>query len=482
MLACAPEPLNDPPMPRLVSIVLVTTCLTSSTFALQADQEEWWRKPRPAYQTLRQDEDWSVLLREPAQDPWDPLKLIRLDDAGDTYASIGGSARVRGERWRGYGFSESDDADDEYLLSRAILHLDLHFGRHARLYAEGRTAQSTERSLPGGHGPTDVDYLDLQQLFVDVSGDVRGLETVTLRPGRQMLSFGNERLVSPLEWDNAMRTWDGVTLSATVLGWWVTSFWALFVPVDPSDLNELEEDEKLFGFYATRPRKPTEVSADAYWLVNRRSDQSFNGTTGREDRHTVGLRLYGRTRHGLDYEFEGAYQTGELNTELIDAFMLTYEAGYTLTAFDTRGWVAFDYASGDDEPGGSVQTFSQLYPDSHDYLGITDTIGRQNITDGSAGLDWTPRSNVEVNFAGHVFWLATENDALYDASGTAVRAGGTASERYVGTELDLTASIRTGKHLEWSLGYGHFFTGSAVRQSGSSEDTDFFYIGAEYVF
>lgn len=481
MLACAPEPLNGPPMSSLAKIVLVASCLASPALAQEDTPNEWWPEPRPTYQVLRQNEDWSVLLREPQQDVWDPVKFIRLDDDGDAFASIGGSARVRGEGWRGFGFE--DGADDEYALSRALLHMDLHIGPHVRLFAEGRTAQSTERSLPGGHRPGDVDYLDVQQLFVDIAAsDLGDVDSVTLRPGRQLLSFGSERLVSPLDWSNAMRTWDGVSLAATAYEWTVTAFWALFVPIDSTDLNEEEADEKLFGLYATRPADRDEVSTDAYWLVNRRVGQSFNGTTGREDRHTLGLRLWGQTRLGIDYELEGAFQTGELNTEHISAFMLSYEAGYTLEALAARGWVGFDYASGDEEPGGSVQTFSQLYPNSHDHLGITDAIGRQNITDGSAGIEWTPRSNLELNLAGHVFWLANENDALYDATGTAVRAGGTASSRFIGTELDLTAKLYTGDHLVWSLGYGHFFTDSALRQSGSSEDVDFFYVGTEYVF
>ena len=67
---------------------------------------------------------------------------------------------------------------------------------------------------------------------LDVSWPMGGMETVesilnvvlpvwddatlTLRPGRQMLLFGKQRLVSPLDWSNTMRAWDGVSSTLDV--------------------------------------------------------------------------------------------------------------------------------------------------------------------------------------------------------------------------------------------------------------------------
>ena len=38
-----------------------------------------------------------------------------------------------------------------------------------------------------------------------------GDSTLRLRPGRQMLSFGAQRLISPLPWANVWRSWEGLT-------------------------------------------------------------------------------------------------------------------------------------------------------------------------------------------------------------------------------------------------------------------------------
>ena len=47
--------------------------------------------------------------------------------------------------------------------------------------------------------------------------------------------------------------------------------------------------------------------------------------------------------------------------------------------------------SGDDEPGGDVETFNQLFPLGHAYFGYIDLIGRQNALDLHFDLKVAPR-------------------------------------------------------------------------------------------
>ena len=108
---------------------------------------------------------------------------------------------------------------------------------------------------------------------------------------------------------------------------------------------------------------------------------TFNGTTGHEDRYTIGGRVFGAS-HGFDYEVENAYQFGHVGSGDVSAWMIATEGGYTLKApLTPRLWLGFDYASGDDGAGGDVGTFNQLFPLGHAYFGYIDAVGRQNIVD-----------------------------------------------------------------------------------------------------
>ena len=123
---------------------------------------------------------------------------------------------------------------------------------------------------------------------------------------------------------------------------------------------------------------------DLYFLGygNRAATVMFNGTTGPENRYTVGGRLWGDIGEtSLDYDFEGAYQFGSVGPGNVSAYMLGTSLGYTFTksSWRPRFWVGYEMGSGDRDTGGDVNTFNQLYPLGHAYFGYIDIVGRQNV-------------------------------------------------------------------------------------------------------
>ena len=441
----------------------------------------------PKYQFLRHREDWSVLAgpdRGHTGDFWDPIKFIPLTDDGSIWVSFGGHARIRVENWHNFGFNDFDD--DTFLLTRFLFHADTHVGENIRVYAEGKGAFSTERDLAGGRRGLDADELDLQQLFADFTLPI-GESTLTLRPGRQMLLLGNQRLVSPLGWSNTLRTWDGVSAILESGDWTVTGFWAQFVPVKKFSFNDTDAHNELFGIYATGRCPYTGIQMDVYYLGLDRDPAAagaFNGTTGSEDRDTLGGQIWGdigQTR--FDYELEGAYQTGSVGASDIDAWMIASEVGLTLPDIPgkPRLHVGFDYASGDETPGGDVETFNHLFPLGHAYLGYIDAVGRQNILDIRSGVSFKTLEKLTVKISGHLFWLADDADSLYNAGGRArTRNSGTSKE--VGQEIDLLMIYPIDRHTTAKFGYSHFFASNYIDDSGNSSDIDFIYLILQYTF
>lgn len=435
---------------------------------------------RPQFRFLRQDEDWSKFVA--GSDPFDPLKRISLNDDGSVWLSIGGRAEGRVESWKNFAFGAPDD-DDTFILSRVLLHGDLHLGEHFRLFAEGKTAQSTERDLPGGRRTLDMDTLALQQLFAETPLEFSEENELVLRGGRQMISLGRQRLISPLPWGNTLRTWDGLRGDLTTGDWVTTALAASFVPVDKTEPNTPDRDQLLFGLYAHRDGDAPGRGTELYWLANTRGDITVNGSTGDARRHTLGTRLWHRMDSGMDVEFEGAGQVGTVGDADVLAGFATLELGYRPeSSWDHRWFLGLDWASGDNRAGGDVQTFDQLYPLGHAYLGYMDYIGRQNIVGANAGISWWPVPRCELRAAVHSFWLESLDDALYNAGGGVLRAPGNFSTHHVGYEFDLLARRPLGRHWNGYAGYSHFFSGGALEDSGPSRDADFFYLGLGFTF
>ena len=453
-----------------IGMVIAISCASST----------WAQDSIPPFQNLRLEEDWSQYPEGGADSLFDPLKKIELSDK--VWMSIGGELRTRFELWNNFGFNDAND--DAFTQYRVFLHTDLHAGEHWRFFLEGRFSGLTERDLPGGRRDAlDADYGDIWNAFAEANYDIGGIDT-TIRLGRQELQYGKQRLISPLDWANNRRIFEGglVKLSGDDGMWSADLFITSPVIIDRHEFNEHDDHHLFSGIYGTRKFAGSKAKGvDAYFLAL----NSINGATVDEDRYTLGGRVWGEVIENLSYDVEAAYQFGDLDGGDISAFMIVGEATYTFADLRWAPWAGLGagYASGDDDPlDGDVETFNQLFPLGHAFLGYIDAVGRQNIIDlrATAGA-WPISKTIRVSADLHFFWLADADDALYNAGGGIVRAGN-GSERDVGTELDLTVLWKMNRHTDVLAGYGHFFAGDLIDQTGPGDDIGFFYTQLGFTF
>lgn len=437
---------------------------------------------------LRHREDWSGYrgMDTSAGDWTDRIKFVALNDDGTNYVTFGGHYRTRFENWKNNNFSLPPGVShsDSFSVTRALVHSDFHFGDDLRVFLELKTAQATDRDLPGGRRGLDMDTFAIQEVFVDYKIDLGDGADLTLRPGRQKLAFGKQRLVSPQLWGNTLRQWQGGSAILNVGKWNITGFVTDFLPVDKTESNTTADIE-FWGLYGTRKMGNSGLMLDAYLLNLSRPTVTINGTTGEEDRLTLGARLGGPIENSaVDFDLEVAFQTGEVGSEDISAHMVASQIGYTFKSWSMkpRAFVGFDLASGDDTAGGKVGTFNQLFPLGHGYLGHTDAIGRQNSVAFSAGVKAKLMPKLSCLLAYHNFRLDSTADALYNpGSGTTV-AGGTSSSSDIGSELDLAFSYTASRHANISFGYSHFFAGDLLSDAGPGDDSDLVYCALLYTF
>lgn len=452
---------------------------------------------RPGYHNLRFEEDWSAFS---ADAPGiDRVKHIDLTDK--VWLSIGGDSRLRLEGWSGFGFSDENDA--AYASYRSFLHTDWHFGEHVRLFVQGRYSNVSDRELPGNkRDALDVDRMDLWNTFLQF--DVAAPRAkVMLRVGRQELQYGAQRLISPLDWSNTRRIFDGglLRISDPDKRWQVDAFVTAPVIIDGDAFtwNDTNHNRLFSGIYYTQKLGDDGHAMDAYFLaLNDDDDLAIS-----DDRYTLGGRVYGPITDQLSYEIEGAFQFGDRDIDGryfdthqdIRAWMLTGELTYTFTQANTKPFIkaGVDYASGDSDPDDDQsETFSHLYPLGHAYLGFIDAVGRQNVIDArlSAGL-WAVPKKLKIWADAHFFWRASDDDGLYNAGGGLSRGtlflteGGRTihiDDRDVGQEIDLTMLYKINPRWELLAGYGHFFAGDFIDNTGAGEDIDFVYSQLEFTF
>ncbi len=448
---------------------------------------------RPDYNTLRFNEDWSVLLNRPPEqnrETFDPLKYIELDRNGDFWLSLGGHVRARSERWSNFNFDPV--MDDFYTLWRVYAHADLHYTENFRLFTEIKSANLISgRDLPGGRRTTDTDVLGLQNLFADYAFDwgPGDRNVFTFRVGRHELLFGAQRLVSPLDWANVRRTFDGVSAIYEQEGHFsMHAFWTQPVKVRKYHSNTHSDDQRFAGLYNSYYWKKADTTVDLYFMYLRNSSATFNFTSGRERRYTIGARLAGKIDDWhLDWDVEGAGQFGSVGTADINAYMVDASYGYEVQDVwgDPRIQFAFGAASGDPTAGDNeVKTFNQLFPLSHAYLGWMDLVARQNVIYINPRIVLRPCANMDIVVQYLEFWRHKTGDALYAANGSVLRASGSTFSKSIGQEVDLLVRYAFDRHIFGYVGYSYFFPRSVILQSMPTlkAEPGFFYVGAQFTF
>jgi hypothetical protein len=447
----------------------------------------------PAYTPVRWNEDYSY-LKDPSahSDPFDPIKYIPLGGDG-FYLSTGGQIRERYEYFNHNNFGAGAQDENGFTLNRILLDADLHLGPNLRVFAQGKS--SLENGREGGPRQPDEDQADIQQLFFDITIPLPTgpKDSTTFRVGRQDLIYGAQRLISPLDWTNDRRTFEGFKLSTAIGHQTIDAFYVRPVLIEAEELNRGDDDANFWGVYDTIScpdliAKGSASKVEGYFLgLNKRKNTT---TPVDSDTYTIGARVYTNPKP-WDLDIEGDYQFGQSGAGNISAYSLAAEGGYTLEncEFTPRFYLGFDIASGDQNPNNpNSQTFNQLFPLGHAYFGYIDVIGRQNIIDLHPGVEstllkdktWAKKVSLRADY--HMFWRQSIDDAVYSAAGGVQRADNGSDASTIGQELDLLLNWQIERHTLIYVGYSHFFAGSFIQQTGPSQDIDFFYAAAVFTF
>jgi len=290
---------------------------------------------------------------------------------------------------------------------------------------------------------------------------------VSIKVGRQELSYGDERLVGAFAWNNIGRVFDGVKVRWQHEWFTAEAFGTRLVIPDDNNFNMPSDYETFSGLHLTTKLVPKNT-AELYFFsrnVGRANPRQFGGAvlaggnaldpapfnfSGR-DVYTLGTRWksnpgdFGNWDYTLEYNFQfgnyindrpdaGVAQTVGAGTQAGNpangsptaprlehlAMAFTGNIGYTFAdvVATPRLSLEYNYASGDSNPtDGKHGTFDNLYPTNHKFYGYGDYVSWQNMHNLRLSLTAKPTAQWTLALEGHFFWLADTSDVYYNVAG-----------------------------------------------------------------
>ena len=392
------------------------------------------------------------------------LPSSALNEQLPPWLRITGEERLRLEGFSGNGFQP--DSDDAYLLSRLRLNLGVLPADWMKFQFQMQDSRLTGKNLKP-YSPPFQNTFDLRLSYAEFGDTERN--HYSLRFGRQELNLGEERLIGSSDWVNAPRSFDAARLSLHQGRYRLDLFAASPVVLHDGDVGDHVPGNNLHGLYGGLDSVVPQAKIEPYlfWRLNQRQ-KTETGTTGDLDFTTVGVRWVGKLNSRFDYAFEAARQQGSLGTDRIAAWAGHWLVGYVMPVPGKSHLTAeFNYATGDgDGKDGRRHTFDQLFASGHEKYGLADQVGWKNIVHCRTGVEWRLGTKWLAATKLGAYWLADAHDALYNSAGTALaRSPGGTAGRFVGTELDGSATYVYSKQLKIGAGLGHLFAGSFLQSA-----------------
>lgn len=466
---------------RVVAIGL-SISMVSSRAAGQPEGQAEQSSPRPQYQSLRYEEDWSALRNAQQRTHlWDRVKYLPLNE-DDWYVSLGGEGRLRYEALRNAAFGSGPQDANGYVLQRYLVHADLHAGRRVRFFTELQSGVETGRT--GGPRPTDEDRLELNQAFAEIRAG-SGPRVFALRVGRQEVAFGSGRLISASEGRNVRRSFDALRPTVRLGSWTWNGMLAKLVAIERGVFDDGHEPGQTFGGFGFirlhRSRPGNGMSG--YYLRLRREMAPFDQGVEREVRHTVGTRTWGR-RAAADYNYEVIFQWGSFGDAPIRAWALATDTGYELrsSTWPMRVAVRAALTTGDRRPDSPpLQTFNPLFPGTA-YSGRAGLVGPANSIDVTPSVRLTPGRRLTLTVDHAWYWRQSVHDGLYGIGVNPVRRAGGSRARDVGRQLTVQADVRPDDHFTFGVTVTAFFAGCFLRETRPGGNVLYTAVNSTYRF
>lgn len=466
-------------LPFVFALLAFSPCL--QIFA----QEEEKKEPQE-FMDDSADEDYSYLAQDESIKEYETifaqnLKFIALNSDKTSYLTLGGQYRPRFESTLNENYTEEDDT---YYSQRLNLHAHLHLGKHVRVFADlfhGFTSGMGDRAL-------EDDELAFHQAYL--AFDIPSKEnqfTITL--GRKQLDFGAGRLVSRRDGPNMRRSFDLVKTDyhfnknslEVFYGKEVQSNFGV-LDNEVALFNSSSSDPSLWGIYTDFEIGGILGKTQLYYLGFNSNFSSFSDVSGKETRHTIGIRRYGTLGKRMIFNTELVYQFGELGDATISAFNIEFDYKYILinSPWKITFGLKFDYSSGDKEMGDDkLQSYNPMFvnPALYSLAAVNTPV---NLNGLHPNFKIYPFKGFSIYADYAFFFRSSKEDGLYTPPRFQIRSATSGSSAYIGSAIGMKILYEINRNIEFEWRSTYFIPGDFIKESGESEAI--FYTGPTLEF
>lgn len=447
------------------------------------------RKPRmPKAPTAKEAATTTKAGAVPAQ-PTAPQEVapdsVEIPKAKDESFKFSGLIRIRPEVKEGLGFDKSKNFN--FVGQKVWLTAEKAFSDKTRFLITLQDARvwGGQSGAAGTDTSGEQQAVDVREAYLQAD-DFLGTP-LSLRLGRQKMTFGDELFVGVSDWGNVGRSFDGARLIWDTPTNNFSAFSTILQEDNSNDLNNANNTLNTKGIYFSGIYDTIKISK-AFWLdafvFARNQDKAIHS----DQLYTGGLRFHNRTEKGnkspkdqiFDYSLDIAYQGGRKGGLEVQAYGAFAQVGATFTAGKKmRLGAQGAYASGDnDATDKKYQTFDPLYPTTHSIMGIADMVTWRNVT--GAGVNYTvwflPTLSLRVDY-----WYAdrtsTKDGWYYGAANVAL-----GTERGLYHEADAILNYNARENLGFQAGYAYANRGNALRAAGKDTDYQYGYFMSTFKF
>ena len=409
----------------------------------------------------------------------DPLQLANTDlkEATSGIFGLTFEERTRWEEKTGVSFGKAVDQQD--MLSLLRIGAQFEPVDWFRMSAMGQDSRVPWYGAPALN--TMRDTIDLQEAYIELFPHTKTGFGASF--GREMLNYGETRLIGSPQWSNVSKTYDHARLYYRTKKVRLEALMVSPVKVLTDSFNKPELGDRIWGTYNTFTNLGHGISFDAYAL--RHSENKIGGWTGTGTLGTnsFGGRFYGNLSANFTYSLEGIGQTGHLGLLTQRAFAwFAGMMGQIPGTHPVTLSIEYKGATGTNPGSTTSGTFDQLSPANHDKFGHEDLFGWRNLkTLKSLGTSHITKE-FAVNFMYTNDWLFSPSDSLYNSQGSSIAQSKTGvAGTHVGQELDGFVTYTRGAHT-FGAGFGHFFYGEFIQKTTPRVNPRYLYVFQQYSF
>lgn len=283
--------------------------------------------------------------------------------------------------------------------------------------------------------------------FFEANIDYSIANFVSVKLGKQEISYGDHLIVGALPWAMPGRSFDAAKFRFKYDFGWTDVFRSRISDYNTSTLTT--DDTNFDGVYSSFNFGDYVKPLDVYLFQNK---DSFNKTLI----NSFGVRLLGGGENFF-YRTENVFQNHA------DANLIDIESGLKFGGYS----FSLEYSS-------SGSGYNQQYPTAHMFLGYADVLKRNNVDQVALHLNGKFTSWFSGALDFHSFSRHKNDKNVTNLSSTT--ALGSGDSKNIGSEVDLVLTFSTTDNVKLQLGHSIFQPGEYMKDNGNDKATNFSYI------